>query len=237
MRLGREVAVKVLPAEVAADAERVRRFELEARAVATLNHPNILALYDVGSHDGAPFLVTELLEGETLRSRLRRGRLTAAEVSKLGGQVATGLGAAHDKGIVHRDLKPENLFVTADGTVKILDFGLARQAPGPAHEESADTPTVSVCTAAGAVLGTVGYMSPEQARGRPAGPRSDVFAFGCVLYEMLAGERAFRGDTAADTLAAVLTREPPELERRVEEVPPSLAEVVRRCLRKDPGER
>src|SRR5712692_10197099 len=197
-RLGREVAIKVLPASFSQDADRLRRFEQEAKAAGVLNHPNITAVYDIGSHEGAPYVVSELLEGETLRNRLGGGAFTPRRAIGHALQIAQGLAAAHEKGIVHRDLKPENVFVTSDGRVKILDFGLAKltqlEAPLPGQT---NLPTAAAGTEPGVVLGTLGYMSPEQVRGRPSDARSDIFAFGAILYEMLSGRRAFHGDTAA----------------------------------------
>jgi len=237
-RLGREVAVKLLRAEVAGDAERVRRFEQEARAVAALSHPNILALYDVGTHEGRSFLVTELLEGQTLGERISSGGLTVAKSVELATQIAKGLAAAHERGIVHRDLKPSNVFITRDGVVKILDFGLARltQVGGGGFDQEM-SPTETALTGVGAVLGTVGYMAPEQVRGLPADHRSDIFSFGCALYEMLAGKAPFRRDTAVGTAAAILNEEPPRLASAVKPVPPRLAAIVTRCLEKRPEDR
>ena len=236
-RLEREVAVKVLPASFSADPDRLRRFDQEARAASALNHPNILAIYDVGTHDGAPYVVSELLEGGTLRERLG-SPLPARKAVDYGIQIAQGLAAAHEKGIVHRDLKPENLFVTKDGRVKILDFGLAKLTrPETAAGSLTDVPTLTAGTEPGVVMGTVGYMSPEQVRGQPADHRSDIFAFGSVLYEMLSGRRAFRGSSAIETMSAILKEEPPELSQSVTGVPPSLERIVRRCLEKDPAER
>ncbi len=237
-RLGRDVAVKVLPLEFAADPDRVRRFEQEARATGALNHPNVLAIYDVGSHEGAPYLVSELLEGETLRERLKRGGLAVRKASDVGTQLARGLAAAHEKGIVHRDLKPENVFLTKDGHVKILDFGLAKLG-GPGATDSGRTLTTPPegVTGAGVVLGTVGYMAPEQVRGLPADARSDLFAFGALLYEMLAGERAFRRDSAAETMSAILREDPPDLSIANRAIPPGLDRIVRHCLEKDPEDR
>jgi Tol biopolymer transport system component len=237
-RLGRDVAIKVLPASFSNDPDRLRRFEQEARAAGLLNHPNITAVYDIGSHDGAPYVVTELLEGETLRSRLAVGPLSTRKVLDYAIQIARGLAAAHEKGIVHRDLKPENLFVTKDGRVKILDFGLAKlkQAESGGSEET-NLPTGTVGTEPGVVLGTMGYMSPEQVRGRPADPRSDIFSFGAILHEMLSGRRAFQGDTAADTITAILTKEPPDLSSTNRDVHPGLDRIVRHSLEKNPEER
>jgi len=227
-RLGREVAVKVLPDGLGGDADRLRRFEQEARAASALNHPNILTVFDTGSHDGTVYLVTELLEGETLRERLAGGALPARKAVEIAVQVARGLAAAHERGIVHRDVKPENLFLTRDGRVKILDFGLARLQPS----NIAEAPTILTGTEPGVVLGTVGYMAPEQVRGQPADHRADLFALGAVLYEMLAGRRAFQKDSAAETMTAILREEPPEME-----APPGFERVVRHCLEKDPHHR
>ncbi len=232
-RLGREVAVKVLPAAFSADPDRLRRFEQEARAASALNHPNILTVHDVGTHDGVPYVVTELLEGETLRECLSDGALFFRRAVDYAIQVAHGLAAAHEKGIVHRDLKPENVFVTTDGRVKILDFGLAKlMQPDTSAEGATKAPTL---TEPGVVLGTVGYMSPEQVRGQAADHRSDIFSFGAMLYEMLTGRRAFRGASAVETLNAILKEEPSELPPR--EISPALDHVVRRCLEKGRHER
>ena len=236
-RLGREVAIKVLPASFSQDAERLRRFEQEARAAGVLNHPNITAVYDIGSADGSPYIVTELLEGETLRSRLGPGALSPRKAIDYGVQIAKGLAAAHEKGIVHRDLKPENLFVTRDGRIKILDFGLAKLKQSGEKEEESGVLTATPGTEPGVVLGTMGYMSPEQVRGREADQKSDIFSFGAILYEMLSGQRAFRGDTAADTISAILTREPPDLSQTNRDIHPGLDRIVRHCLEKNPEER
>jgi eukaryotic-like serine/threonine-protein kinase len=234
-RLKREVAVKLLPASFSADPDRLRRFEQEAQAAGSLNHPNIVAIYDLGTHEGSPYIVSELLEGETLRARLAGGAFTPRKALGQALQIAYGLAAAHEKGIVHRDLKPENIFITRDGRVKILDFGLAKlKQPEGGASSATDLPTVG--TEPGVVLGTVGYMSPEQVRGRPADAGSDIFSFGAILYEMLSGNRAFRGDTAADTMSAILMKEPPELSLR-HEIPAGLERVVRHCLEKDPEQR
>ncbi len=222
-RLGREVAVKVLPASFAADADRLRRFELEARTTGMLNHPNILAVYDVGTHEGSPYLVTELLEGATLREELPVPHRKAMDYAR---QVAAGLAAAHAKGVTHRDLKPENLFVTTDGRVKILDFGLAK-----VTEDEASSLTRSAGTTPGVALGTAGYMSPEQARGKPADHRSDIFSFGAVLYEMIGGQRAFHHESVIETLNAILKEDPPPL------ADSNLERIVRRCLEKSPEQR
>src|SRR5499427_7611140 len=236
-RLGREVAIKVLPASFAQDADRLKRFEQEARAAGVLNHPNITAVYDFGSHDGAPYIVTELLEGETLRARLSTGAVPIRKAIDYAVQIAKGLAAAHEKGIVHRDLKPENVFLTNDGRVKILDFGLAKLKPETVEKGQTDMNTVSGGTQPGVVLGTMGYMSPEQVRGKAADKRSDLFSFGTILYEMLSGQKAFRGDTAADTITAILTKEPPDLSQTNKDVHPGLDRIVRHCLEKNPEER
>ncbi|MFN2386661.1 MAG: serine/threonine-protein kinase [Thermoanaerobaculia bacterium] len=236
-RLGRTVAVKVLPSAFSADPDRLRRFEQEAQAASALNHPNILSIYDVGTHGKAPYVVFELLEGETLRERLAGAALSARKAVDYGTEIAQGLAAAHEKGIVHRDLKPENLFVTKDGRVKILDFGLAKLT----RQEAAGRPLTEAPTAAGTepgvVMGTVGYMSPEQVRGQPADHRSDIFAFGAILYEMLARRRAFPGDSAIETMNAILKDEPPEISASRLGLSPAIERVVRRCLEKSPAER
>jgi hypothetical protein len=229
------VAIKVLPAAVSADPSRRHRFEHEARAAGQLNHPNVLAVHDVGDHEGAPYLVAELLEGETLRERLQAGGLHVRKAVDHALQAARGLAAAHDKGIVHRDLKPENLFLTEDGIVKILDFGLARLEPAPEPGSEA-TATVTSGTEPGTVMGTVGYMSPEQVRGDAADHRSDVFALGAVLYEMLTGRRAFHRDSSIETLNAILKEEPEEVPPN-RQIPPALDRVVRHCLEKKPEDR
>ncbi len=238
-RLGRDVALKILPESFARDRERLHRFEQEARAVAALNHPNILAIFDTGQNNGSPFLVSELLEGESLRTLLDRGAMPQRKVIDHGVQIAQGLAAAHEKGIVHRDLKPENIFVTRDARIKILDFGLAKlaQKTSVATADADGVTLTSSHTAAGVVMGTASYMAPEQVRGEPADPRTDIFAFGAVLYEMLSGNRAFRRDTPAETMTAVLKEEPPELSDPGHAVSPALDRIVRRCLEKDPEHR
>jgi Tol biopolymer transport system component len=235
-RLGRDVAVKILPESFARETDRLRRFEQEARAVAALNHPNILAIHDIGQHEGSPFLVSELLEGESLGATLDRGALPQRKTIEYGVQIAQGLAAAHEKGIVHRDLKPENIFVTKDGRIKILDFGLAKLAQ-KAGAGSDEVTLASERTAAGVVMGTASYMAPEQVRGEAADPRTDIFAFGALLYEMLSGVRAFRRDTPAETMTAVLKDDPPELSDPVRLVSPALERIVRRCLEKNPEQR
>lgn len=235
-RLKRDVAIKVLPKTLSADADRLRRFEQEALATAALNHPNILAVFDIGDSDGSPFVVSELLEGETLRDRLRTGPIPVRKALDYALQTAQGLAAAHGKGIIHRDLKPENLFVTKDGRLKILDFGLAKLTRGDGSGPASLT-TVTHGTEAGIVLGTVGYMSPEQVRGQALDARSDIFSFGAIFYEMLSGKRAFHGDTAADTMSAILKEEPPELSATNRNVSPALERIVHHCLGKNPEAR
>ncbi len=236
-RLGREVAIKVLPASFSQDPDRLRRFEQEARAASALNHPNILTIHDIGTHDGSPYVVSELLEGETLRGRLV-GALSPRKAIEYALPIAHGLAAAHEKGIVHRDLKPENIFVTKDGRVKILDFGLAKLTrPETAGSPLTQAPTATAGTEPGVLLGTLGYMSPEQVRGKPADARSDIFSFGAILYEMLSGKRAFHGDSTADTISAILTKEPPDLSITNRNISPGLERVVRHCLEKGPEQR
>ncbi|HEX9149800.1 MAG TPA: protein kinase [Thermoanaerobaculia bacterium] len=236
-RLKREVAVKILPASFSADGDRLRRFELEAETAGRLNHPNILAIYDIGTHDGAPYVVSELLEGETLRDRLSGGALAPRRAIDYARQLAAGLAAAHEKGIVHRDLKPENVFVTSDERIKILDFGLAKLTqPDVSSGGGTNLPT-SPGTEPGVVLGTAGYMSPEQVRGAAVDHRSDVFSFGAILYEMLMGSRAFRGDSAIETMNAILKEDPAEPSQSGRTVPPVLERIVRHCLEKNPAQR
>jgi len=231
-RLQRDVAIKILPSILAADPESVRRFENEARAVASLSHPHVVPLFDVGEHEGIRYAVTELVSGETLRSRMARGALPAGEAAEIAAQVAEGLGAAHDRGLVHRDVKPENVVLTPSGFARVLDFGLAKRGgPVIGAEAGEDEPTRSeLLTEPGVVAGTVGYMSPEQVRGEVVDARSDVFSLGVVLWEMLTGRRPFRGDSHVETLNAILKEEPqPE---DLESLPPDLARIVRRCLDK-----
>src|SRR5690349_11377827 len=234
-RLRRDVALKVLPSSLAADADRLRRFQQEAQATSQLNHPNILTVFDVGQQDGTPYIVSELLDGETLRHRLTRGRLPLRNSIDFALQIARGAAAAHERGIIHRDLKPDNIFIVRDNHVKILDFGLAKLAL-PAdllHDGS----TLTLNTEAGVMLGTVGYLSPEQARGSRVDPRTDIFSFGAILYEMLTGSRAFGGDTAADTLAQVLTASPAPPSEIDREIPPALDRIVLHALERDPDQR
>ncbi|HUR36298.1 MAG TPA: protein kinase [Terriglobales bacterium] len=241
-RLERDVAIKVLPETFAQDAEHLRRFEQEARVISGLNHPNILNIYDVGRNGDAPFLVAELLEGETLGQRLQAGPLPQRKAVETAAQVARGLAAAHEKGIIHRDLKPDNVFLTQDGRVKILDFGLAKNVRPEAFSASAsmatvDSPPVASPTAEGQVLGTVGYMSPEQVRGKAADHRSDIFSFGAILYEMLSGQRAFKKDSGVETMSAILNEDPPELTETNRNLSPGLERIVRHCLEKTPAQR
>ena len=249
-RLQRDVAIKILPSSLATDLDRLRRFEQEARAVAALNHPNLLTVFDVGAAPAplqqgtdaaapaqlaaSPYIVSELLEGATLRDRLSSGALRERRAIDYAIQIAHGLAAAHERGIVHRDLKPDNVFVTEDGRVKILDFGLAKLTEtAPANSDD----TMPSGTQAGLVLGTIGYMSPEQVRGKPADARSDIFSFGVVLYEMLAGRRAFHGESSADVMSAILNHEPPELTATNREISPALGRIVHHCMEKTPQQR
>ena len=235
-RLGRDVALKLVRPSSAKDPDRLRRFEHEARAAAALNHPNIVAIYDIGMHDGVPFIVSELLEGKTLRERLAAGPLSVRDAANFGLQIAEGLIAAHEKHIVHRDLKPENLFITKQNLIKILDFGIAKLV----HPESSKTLTVEALTTqtrTGSVLGTVAYMSPEQLRGKTIDGRSDIFSMGAILYEMLTGIRAFRGETDVDTITAVLRETPPEVTRERASVPKAFEQIVNHCLEKEPEQR
>jgi eukaryotic-like serine/threonine-protein kinase len=247
-RLNRSVAIKILPQNLSADPDRLRRFESEAKVLSTLSHPNLLGIFDVGAQNGLHFLVAELLEGETLRQKLNEGKLPTRKAAAYAIQIAHGLAAAHEKGIVHRDLKPENIFITNDGRVKILDFGLAKQDPNSSasgtHVKSAAdatvtavTPTPSAVTEPGAVMGTAGYMSPEQVRGRPVDARSDIFSFGSILYEMITGQRAFQADSAVETMSAILKEDPPEIPAADLSASSSMEKLVRRCLEKNPEER
>src|ERR1022692_1228998 len=231
-RLGRDVAIKVLPEALANDADRLRRFEQEARTIAALNHPNILGIHDIGAHDGAPFLVSEFLEGQTLREKLESGPMPVRRAIEYALGIAQGLAAAHEKGIVHRDLKPENVVVTRDGRVKVLDFGLAKLVRPEKSHEIVVTLT-SPATLPGMVMGTVGYMSPEQVRGEPSDPRSDIFSFGAVLYEMLTGKRAFKRETSAETMTAILREEPQALNDTGWQGPLELQRILARCLEKN----
>ena len=237
-RLERDVAIKVLPQSFAGDADRLRRFQQEARALAALNHPNIVAVYEVGEYRDSYYMVSELLEGETLRDTIVDGPLSQRRAIEYASQIAEGLAAAHDKGVVHRDLKPENIFVNQEGRVKILDFGLAKLAPTDAVTPGEGaTATVAARTTPGMVLGTAGYMSPEQVRGKEVDARTDIFAFGAILYEMLSGRRAFKGESSIETMNAILKDDPPELEVEKLRLSPGLERIVRRCLEKEPARR
>ncbi len=236
-RLGRDVAIKILPGSFSTSDDRLARFEQEARAAGVLNHPNVVAVYDIGHHEGAPFVVTELLEGESLRDRLREGPLPARKAIDFAIQTARGMAAAHDKGIVHRDIKPENLFITRDGRLKILDFGLAKVTTEIPMGADSAVATLRAPTNPGVVMGTVGYMSPEQVRGLGVDHRTDIFSFGAVLYEMLAGQRAFHGDSAIEVMNAILKDDPPEITSRDGSIPIGLDRTVRHCLEKQPDSR
>jgi len=236
-QLGRDVAVKVLPTTVSSDSDRLRRFEQEASAASALNHPNILVVHDIGAHDGTTYVVSELLEGETLRKRIGGTAMAQRRAIDYALQMAHGLAAAHEKGIIHRDLKPDNIFITIDGRVKILDFGLAKLTQLDGNQPQTDVPTRRVDTDPGVVMGTVGYMSPEQLKGRPVDQRTDIFSFGAILYEMLSGRRAFHGGSAAETMSAILKEDPPELSDTNKSVSPGLERLVNHCLEKSPSER
>jgi eukaryotic-like serine/threonine-protein kinase len=235
-RLGRDVALKLIRAASSDNPDHLRRFELEARAAAALNHPNIVAIYDVGLDEGSPYIVCELLEGKTLRAHLREGPLPIRTAVEYSLQIVQGLIAAHDRRIIHRDLKPENLFVTTDGRIKILDFGVAKLQPGP-DESGRTVEDLTTVTKSGAVVGTVAYMAPEQLRGKTVDHRSDIFSVGAILYEMLTGERAFRGETEVDTITAVLREDPPELALEQTRIPVPFQQIVRHCLEKEPEKR
>jgi serine/threonine protein kinase len=235
--LGRDVAVKVLPSSLSENRDRLSRFKQEACAAGALNHPNILVVHDIGAYDGSPYVVSELLEGETLRKHISGTPLSQRRASDYALQIANGLAAAHGKGIIHRDLKPDNIFVTNDGRVKILDFGLAKLTHDDGTKVQTDIPTRRADTDPGVVMGTVGYMSPEQVRGETLDHRSDIFSFGAILYEMLSGQRAFHGQSAADTMSAVLKEDPPGLSETNKNVSPSLERLVNHCLEKNPGAR
>nr|MDQ5872187.1 protein kinase [Acidobacteriota bacterium] len=232
-KLDRDVAIKVLPQSVAADPDTLARFEREAKAVAALSHPNILSIFDFGAQEGISYAVMELLEGETLRGKLDAGPITQKQAVDYALQVAKGLAAAHEKGIVHRDLKPENLFVSRDGHVKILDFGLAKRVEAVAPGKETSAPTNSGHTEPGTVMGTAGYMSPEQVKGFAVDHRSDIFSFGTILYELLSGKKAFKRETSAETMAAILRDEPPELSESGRNISPALDRIVQHCLEKD----
>ncbi len=234
-RLGRNVAIKVLPESFARDSDRLLRFQQEARAVAALNHPNILAIHDIGEQNSSPYLVSELLEGDSLRVELEQGHLGSRKAVDYAVQIAQGLAAAHEKTIVHRDLKPDNIFITRDGRVKILDFGLAKLTSAGELPESATL--TSAVTEPGKVMGTVGYMAPEQVRGANVDTRTDIFSLGAVLYEMVSGRQAFKRDTAAETMTAILKEDPPELDEATQPVSPGIQRIISRCLEKKPEQR
>jgi serine/threonine protein kinase/Tol biopolymer transport system component len=239
-RLGRDVAIKILKPSLANDQDRLRRFEQEARAAAALSHPNIVAIYDIGMHDGAPYIVSEMLEGQTLRDRLFAGPIPRRQAVDFAGQIVQGLVAAHEKRIVHRDLKPENLFITKDGRIKILDFGIAKLMNSGFGSEAGKPGAVADLTTqtrVGSVLGTVAYMSPEQLRGKAVDHRSDIFSFGAIFYEMFTGRRAFAGETQVDTMTAILKEDPPDMVGEGQDVPFAVEQVVRHCLEKEPENR
>ena len=236
-RLERDVAIKVLPSAFSTDADRLRRFELEARTAGRLNHPNILAIYDVGTHEGSPYIVSERLEGKTLRETLKGSAVPARKATGYAAQILRGLAVAHEKGIVHRDLKPENLFLTRDGQLKILDFGLAKLTRAVRDDSRAESTESQVGTLPGQVLGTVGYMAPEQVRGETLDHRADLFSFGAILYEMLSGQRAFKGQSDVETLNAILTAEPSHLTAPNPRIPSTLQRIIGHCLEKNPQQR
>jgi Tol biopolymer transport system component len=236
-QLGRDVAVKVLPSAYSIDKDRLHRFEQEACAASALNHPSIIVIHDIGTHDGAPYIVSELLEGQTLRSRIGGTPLGQRRAVDYALQIAQGLAAAHEKGIVHRDLKPENIFLTKDGRIKILDFGVAKLTQPDRNQSQTNIPTRRVDTDPGVVIGTAGYMSPEQVRGKGLDYRSDIFSLGAILYELLSGRRAFQGESAADTMSAILKEDPPELTETNKTISPALERLVNHCLEKNPDAR
>ena len=237
VRLDRDVAIKILPVGIGSDGDRLKRFEQEAKATSALNHPNILTVYDIGEHEGSPYIVSELLEGEELRQLLDSGPIPVRKTIDYAHQIVSGLSAAHEKGIIHRDLKPENLFITKDDRVKILDFGLAKLRASTLEASSSEDATRRAITNPGVVMGTVGYMSPEQVRGQLTDYRSDIFSFGAILHEMISGRRAFRRDTMAETMSAILKEEPDDLTATNPNISPSLERIVRRCLEKKPERR
>src|SRR5437870_2180540 len=237
-RLERSVALKILPTTFTGDANRLQRFEHEARILSALNHPNLLAIHDVGAQNGTHYLVSEFLEGQTLREKISGGPLPQRRVTEYALEIAKGLAAAHEKGIVHRDLKPDNIFLTKDGRVKILDFGLAKQSSmASTVSEQSETMGAPTPTTPGTVLGTAGYMSPEQVRGQPLDARSDLFSFGAILYEMISGKRAFKGGSGVETMNAILKEDPPELSGSSLNLSPGLERIVRHCLEKEPAMR
>jgi eukaryotic-like serine/threonine-protein kinase len=234
LEIGRDVALKVLPSTFSSDKDRLQRFQQEACAAGALNHPNILSIYDVGKHDGSPYVVSELLQGETLRTRISGTPLSPRRAIDYALQITQGLAAAHAKGIIHRDLKPDNIFITNDGRVKILDFGLAKLTQPDGNQQQTDIPTRRVDTDPGVVMGTVGYMSPEQLKGRTVDQRSDIFSFGAILYEMLSGRRAFHAQSTAETMSAILREDPPDLSETNQRISPGLERLVHHCLEKNP---
>jgi len=231
-RLDREVAIKLLSSDVSKDTDRLKRFEQEAKATSALNHPNILTVHDIGEHEGNPYIVSELLDGEELRQLLDHGAIPLRKVIDYAQQIVSGLSAAHEKGVIHRDLKPENLFITKNDRVKILDFGLAKLRATALEASSSEDATRRAITNPGVVMGTVGYMSPEQVRGQLTDHRSDIFSFGAILHEMISGRRAFRRETMAETMSAILKEEPDDLTESIPNISPSLERIVRRCLEK-----
>src|SRR5262245_36749174 len=233
-KLGRELAIKVLPEEFASDRDRLARFEQEARTASALNHPNIITIFEVGETGGAPYIAMEVVEGRSLRDLLDDGKLPLRKTIAIAAQIADALAAAHEKGVVHRDLKPENVMVTKPGHVKLLDFGLAKLA---AVEQTEETMRMAGQTRPGTVMGTVGYMSPEQAGGRAADFRSDQFSLGAILYEMLTGQRAFQKATSVETLTAILREDPPPIAQTNAEAPAPLRWIVERCLAKPADDR
>jgi eukaryotic-like serine/threonine-protein kinase len=231
-RLDRTVAIKILPAAVSSDPDRLLRFQHEARILSTLNHPNVLAIFDVGEQNDVRYLVSEFLEGQSMREALAAGALPRRKATEYALEIAKGLAAAHEKGVVHRDLKPDNIFITGDDRVKILDFGLAKQTATESAADESPTLTVAAPTTPGTVMGTVGYMSPEQVRGQTVDPRSDIFSFGAVLYEMISGKRAFSGESSVETMNAILKEDVAELSASAGHVSPGLDRIIRRCLEK-----
>ena len=234
LELGRDVAVKLLPSGFSVDPTRLQRFRQEACAAGALNHPNVLIVHDIGACEGAPYIVSELLEGETLRKRIGGTPLGQRRAIDYALQISNGLAAAHEKGIIHRDLKPDNIFITNDGRLKILDFGLAKLSQVDGDQAQTDIPTRRVDTDPGVVMGTVGYMSPEQLKGTAVDQRSDIFSFGAILYEMLSGRRAFHRESLAETMSAILKEDPPELSDTNRTVSPALERIVNHCLEKNP---
>jgi eukaryotic-like serine/threonine-protein kinase len=237
LRLGREVAIKVLSDRFSDDKNSLSRFEREGKALASLAHPNILSIFDFGTEEGTSYAVMEILDGETLRSLLSHSTFSWKKAVGITIPIVEGLAAAHSKGITHRDLKPENVFVTADGQIKILDFGLARQERAVSEEQRSEAGTISRLTEPGIAVGTVPYMSPEQVRGDAVDARSDIFSFGCVLYEMIAGQRPFAGNSAADTSAAILKDDPQKITELGKTIPVELERIILRCLEKHPDQR